>query len=136
MSRLDTMTDEQFERHALEGLGRELGADALARFLRLNRSGGRLHSRRKSWQKNLTIEEIFDSILSPRRRATQCPAAGCVSRRAAVEPFVDLRIEERRGNSAGGIQNPATESLDARDLLARIPLGRGRTSVPTQTGRE
>lgn len=39
MSSLDTMTDEQFERHALEVLGRELGADGLARFLRLNRSG-------------------------------------------------------------------------------------------------
>ena len=31
---LDTLTDEQFERHALEVLGRELGADGLARFLR------------------------------------------------------------------------------------------------------
>jgi hypothetical protein len=33
------MTDEPFERHALEVLGRELGVDGLARFLRLYRSG-------------------------------------------------------------------------------------------------
>ena len=37
MSSLDTMTDEQFERHALQVLGRELGADGLARFLRDSR---------------------------------------------------------------------------------------------------
>ena len=39
MSSIETMSDEQFERHALEVLGRELGADGLARFLRLHRSG-------------------------------------------------------------------------------------------------
>lgn len=31
------MTDQEFTRHALEVLKRELGADGLARFLRLNR---------------------------------------------------------------------------------------------------
>ncbi len=63
MSSLDTMTDEQFERHALEVLGRELGADGLARFLRLNRSGtGDYTTDRRSWQKDLTIEEILDAI--------------------------------------------------------------------------
>lgn len=57
------MTDEQFERHALEVLARELGADGLARFLRLNRSGrGDYTTDRGSWQKDLTIEEILDSI--------------------------------------------------------------------------
>lgn len=60
---LDTMTDEQFERHALEVLGRELGVDGLARFLRLNRSGrGDYTTDRTSWQKDLTIEEILDSV--------------------------------------------------------------------------
>ncbi|MBS1830773.1 MAG: hypothetical protein JST93_36085 [Acidobacteria bacterium] len=34
------MTDEEFYRNALEVLQRELGADGLARFLRLSRSGG------------------------------------------------------------------------------------------------
>ena len=63
MSSLDTMTDEQFERHALEVLGRELGADGLARFLRLNRSGtGDYTTSRSAWQKDLTVDEILNSI--------------------------------------------------------------------------
>ena len=37
MSSIETMSDEKFERHALEVLGRELGVDGLARFLRLHR---------------------------------------------------------------------------------------------------
>jgi hypothetical protein len=63
MSSLDTMTDEQFERHALEVLGRELGADGLARFLRLNRSGiGDYTTNRSTWQKDLTVDQILASI--------------------------------------------------------------------------
>jgi hypothetical protein len=63
MSSLDTMTDEQFERHALEVLGRELGADGLARFLRLNRSGpGDYTANRSAWQSDLTVDEILDSV--------------------------------------------------------------------------
>lgn len=63
MNSLDTMTDEQFERHALEVLGRELGADGLARFLRLNRSGpGDYTTSRSAWQKNLTVDQLLDSI--------------------------------------------------------------------------
>jgi hypothetical protein len=39
------MTDQEFTRHALGVLMRELGPDGLARFLRLNRSGtGELYS--------------------------------------------------------------------------------------------
>jgi hypothetical protein len=68
MSGLDMMTDEQFERHALEVLGRELGADGLARFLRLNRSGtGDYTTSRSVWQKDLTVDEILDSIQRSRR---------------------------------------------------------------------
>jgi hypothetical protein len=68
MSGLDTMTDEQFERHALEVLRRELGADGLARFLRLNRSGtGDYTTSRSVWQKDLTVDEILDSIELRRR---------------------------------------------------------------------
>jgi hypothetical protein len=60
---LDQLTDQQFERHALEVLKRELGADGLARFLRLNRSGpGDYTNDRDQWQKNLTIDEILESI--------------------------------------------------------------------------
>ena len=62
------MTDEQFERHALEVLGRELGADKLARFLRLNRSGtGDYTTSRGAWQKDLTVDETLDSIRQRRR---------------------------------------------------------------------
>jgi hypothetical protein len=57
------MTDDQFERHALEVLGRELGAAGLARFLRLHRSGpGDYTKDSTQWQKNLTIQEVLDSI--------------------------------------------------------------------------
>jgi len=63
MSSTETMSDEQFERHALEVLGRELGADGLARFLRLHRSGpGDYTKDRMQWQKELTIEEVLESI--------------------------------------------------------------------------
>jgi len=67
VSSIETMTDEQFERHALEVLGRELGADGLARFLRLNRSGpGDYTKDRLQWQENLTVQEVLDS--TKRRR--------------------------------------------------------------------
>ena len=63
MSGLETMTDEQFERYALEVLRRELGVDGLARFLRLDRSGpGDYTKDRMQWQKDLTVEQIVDSI--------------------------------------------------------------------------
>jgi hypothetical protein len=63
MTSLETMTDEQFERHALEILGRELGIDGLARFLRLEHSRvGDYTKDRATWQKNLTVKEIVNSI--------------------------------------------------------------------------
>jgi hypothetical protein len=63
MSSLETMTDEQFERHALEVLRRELGVDGWARFLRLEQSRpGDYTMDRTQWQKDLTIEHILDSI--------------------------------------------------------------------------
>ena len=63
MSRIETMSDEQFERHPLEVLGRELGANGLARFLRLYRSGrGDYTKDRTQWQKELTIQEVLESI--------------------------------------------------------------------------
>ena len=68
MSSLDTMTDEQFERHALDVLRRELGVDGLARFLRLDRSGrGDYTTDRTQWQKDLTVDEIVDSIKRSRQ---------------------------------------------------------------------
>ena len=57
------MTDEAFYRHALEMLQRELGPDGLARFLRLNRSGNGDYTRdREQWQKDLTLDQILESI--------------------------------------------------------------------------
>jgi hypothetical protein len=59
----DTMTDEQFERHALELLRRELGLDGLARFLRLHRSGSGDYTKDRSrQQKDLTMDQIVESI--------------------------------------------------------------------------
>lgn len=63
MIALDNLTDEQFERHGLEVLKRELGANGLARFLRLHRSGSGDYTRdRIDWQKDLTVDEIVESI--------------------------------------------------------------------------
>jgi hypothetical protein len=55
------MTDQEFTRHALDVLTREL--DGLARFLRLNRSGkGNYTRNREQWQKDLTLDQILESI--------------------------------------------------------------------------
>jgi hypothetical protein len=44
-------------------LQRELGADGLARFLRLTRFGSGDYTRdREQWQKDLTLDQIFESI--------------------------------------------------------------------------
>lgn len=68
MIAMDRLTDEQFERHALGLLQRELGADGLARFLRLNRSGPGDYTRdREAWQKDLTLDQVLESIHENRR---------------------------------------------------------------------
>ena len=67
MTPVEHMTDEQFDRYALQVLGRELGADGLARFLRLNRSGkGDYTQDRIQWQKNLNVAEIVASMDLPK----------------------------------------------------------------------
>jgi hypothetical protein len=67
MTPLEQMTDEQFERYALEVLQRELGPDGLARFLRLNRSGKGDYTRdRMEWQKNLSVAGIVASLARPK----------------------------------------------------------------------
>ena len=49
-------------------LKRELGVDGLARFLRLNRSGPGDYTRdRDQWQKDLTLDQILESIRKHRR---------------------------------------------------------------------
>ena len=63
MIALDKMSDDQFERHALDVLERELGPDGLARLLRLNRAGSGDYTKdRADWQKNLTVDQIVDSV--------------------------------------------------------------------------
>lgn len=67
MIAIDHLTDEQFERHALDVLRRELGADGLARFLRLNRSGPGDYTRdRDALLSDLTLDQILKSIREKR----------------------------------------------------------------------
>lgn len=69
---IDQPTDEQFERHALDVLKRELGPDGLARFLRLNRSGPGDYTRdRDEWLKDLTLDQILQSIRENRKPASE-----------------------------------------------------------------
>ena len=68
MIAIDRLTDEQFERHALDVLMRELGVDGLTRFLRLHRSGqGDYTKDRDAWQKDLTLDQVLESINQHRR---------------------------------------------------------------------
>jgi len=68
MTSVEQMTDEQFERYALEVLQRELGADGFARFLRLNRSGRGDYTRdRMEWQKSLGVDGIVASLNRPNK---------------------------------------------------------------------
>ena len=63
------MTDQEFYRHALEVLLRELGADGLARFLRISRSGGGDYTRdREQWLDNLSLADVVQSVSANRHR--------------------------------------------------------------------
>jgi hypothetical protein len=63
MMPLEKMSDEDFERHALAILRRELGLDGLARFLRLYRSGSGDYTRdRHQWLDGATIQEIMAEV--------------------------------------------------------------------------
>jgi hypothetical protein len=60
---LEKMSDEQFERHALAVLQRELGVDGLARFLRVYRAGTGDYTRdRHRWLEGVTIEDIMAEV--------------------------------------------------------------------------
>jgi hypothetical protein len=57
------MSDQEFQRHALSILQRELGAEGFARFLRLYRSGrGNYTEERDQWLKSVTSDEIVEQI--------------------------------------------------------------------------
>jgi hypothetical protein len=56
---LEQMTDEQFERHALDIIHREFGVYGLARFLRVYRAGTGDYTRdRHQWLQGLTVQEL------------------------------------------------------------------------------
>ena len=56
---MEQMTDEQFERHALDIIHRELGVYGLARFLRVYRAGTGDYTRdRHPWLQGLTVQEL------------------------------------------------------------------------------
>lgn len=59
------MSDQEFQRHALSILQRELGAEGFARFLRLYRSGSADYTKeRDQWLKGVTIDDIVEQIRS------------------------------------------------------------------------
>lgn len=59
------MSDQEFQRHALSILRRELGAEGLARFLRLYRSGrGDYTKERDELLNGVTIDDIIEQIRS------------------------------------------------------------------------
>jgi hypothetical protein len=63
MISIDRMSDEDFERHALTILRRELGLDGLARFLRLNRAGHGDYTRdRHQWLEGTTVDDIMAEV--------------------------------------------------------------------------
>jgi hypothetical protein len=76
---LDRMTDEDFERHALAVLQRELGLDGLARFLRVYRAGTGDYTRdRHRWLDGATVmEHDVTAALSLRRVAPRATTWRC-----------------------------------------------------------
>ena len=73
MTPLEKMSDEDFERHALAILQRELGLDGLARFLRLHRAGTGDYTRdRHRWLEGTTIDEIMAAVNRPGNPPVHC----------------------------------------------------------------
>jgi len=63
MTRIQELTDEQFQEHALSILERELGLDGLIRFLRLYRPGtGDYTADRHKWLAGITVGDIAREI--------------------------------------------------------------------------
>jgi len=63
MIAVDKMTDAEFEAAAFDVLQREVGADGLARFIRLRRFvGGGYMAERDSRQTGVSIDDIAESF--------------------------------------------------------------------------
>jgi hypothetical protein len=61
MTPVEQMTDEQFEKHTLAILARELGPLGLARYLRMHCTGNEDYTRnRERWTGHLTIDQILE----------------------------------------------------------------------------
>ena len=75
MIALEEMTDEQFERHTLGLLQKELGPYGMARFLRTTRSGSGDYTRdRHKWLDGLSMDDILKDIQDlADQRSTQLP---------------------------------------------------------------
>ena len=68
MIAIDQMTDEDFERHTLGILKRELGLVGFARFPGLNRAGKGDYTRdRGEWLRDMTNEGILAAIEQQRK---------------------------------------------------------------------
>lgn len=66
MAELANMSDEEFQQHTMRLISRELGADGLARFIRLNRSGRGDYTRdRHQWLDKVSIEELYADLETP-----------------------------------------------------------------------
>jgi hypothetical protein len=59
MTPLEQMSDEEFERYALDILHREIGVYGLARFLRVYRAGNGDYTReRHQWLQGASVQEL------------------------------------------------------------------------------
>jgi hypothetical protein len=60
---IDKMTDEEFKRHVLEILHREMGAYGIARFIRVSRAGSGDYTRdRHQWLDGLSVEDVIAQL--------------------------------------------------------------------------
>jgi hypothetical protein len=61
MTPIEEMTDEQFEKHTLDILARELGPLGVARYLRMHGEGTGDYTRdRHNWLGRLSVEQIIE----------------------------------------------------------------------------
>jgi hypothetical protein len=71
MIAIEQMSDAEFESVAFDILRRELGADGLARFLRLHLSDeGDYTAERAGWQRDLSVDDIAKSIQARRTKTS------------------------------------------------------------------
>lgn len=57
---IDKMSDDEFKRHVLEILHREMGVYGLARFIRISRAGsGEYTQDRHQWLNGVSVEDVI-----------------------------------------------------------------------------